>query len=163
MTKELFSGCLPDQLCVGQTTLVPEEAGTSDPACFRPITVSSVLVRQFHRILARRLDKLRPVGIAHKGFRCVDGCAENLRLLRAAITAGTNSRNPSKLFIGYLDVRKAFDSVSHESLMLACQRIGVPELLISYISGVYQCSQTQTEARVSIDGETFPALSISDP
>ena len=160
MTKELFSGCLPDQLCVGQTTLVPEEAGTSDPACFRPITVSSVLVRQFHQILARRLDKLRPVGIAQKGFCCVDGCAENSLLL---LTAGTNSRNPSKLFIGYLDVRKAFDSVSHESLMLACQRIGVPEPLVSYISGVYRRSQTQTEARVSIDGETFPALSISDP
>ena len=123
----LYSGCLPDQLCIGRTTLVLKEAGTTDPAAHRLITVSSVLVRQFHGILAWRLEASCPVGEAQKGFRRVDSCAENLILLRAAITAATNSKKPLDLFIAYLDFRKAFDSVSHKSLLLACKRIRVPE------------------------------------
>ena len=107
-----------------------KEAGTTNPAAHRLITVSSVLVRQFHGILAWRLEASCPVGEAHqKGFRRVDSCAENLILLRAAITAATNSKKPLDLFIAYLDFRKAFDSVSHKSLLLACKRIRVPEPL----------------------------------
>ena len=42
----------------------------------------------------------------------------------------------------FLDVKKAFDSVSHDSLLIACRRLGVPEPLLEYIHGLYEQGAT---------------------
>ena len=42
----------------------------------------------------------------------------------------------------FLDVKKAFDSVSHDSLLIACRRLGVPEPLLKYIHGSYERGAT---------------------
>ena len=48
----LLAGCLPGRLCRGQTVLLPKCAEAEDPAKYRPITMSDIVVRCFHRILA---------------------------------------------------------------------------------------------------------------
>ena len=52
LNKWAYAGMLPTKLWEGRTTLIPKEAGMTDPAKFRPIGVSSLLVRLYHRILA---------------------------------------------------------------------------------------------------------------
>ena len=47
----LLAGCLPGRLCRGQTVLLPKCAEAEDPAKYRPITMSDIVVRCFHRIL----------------------------------------------------------------------------------------------------------------
>ena len=42
----------------------------------------------------------------------------------------------------FLDVKKAFNSVSHDSLLIACRRLGVPEPLLKYIHGSYERGAT---------------------
>ena len=42
----------------------------------------------------------------------------------------------------FLDVKKAFNSVSHDSLLIACRRLGVPEPLLEYIHGSYERGAT---------------------
>ena len=138
----LLSGCLPTEMCKGRTTLIPKVDGTTDPSKFRPITVSSVLVRVFHRVLAQRMERNCPVADRQKGFRRLDGIAQNVFLLRTAIAAATGAV-PSTLYVAFIDVKKAFDSVSHESILLACRRIGIPEPVIEYIRGMYCRSTTR--------------------
>ena len=41
----------PLRLCRGVTTLIPKEVGTLEPSKYRPITVTSVLGRIFHKVL----------------------------------------------------------------------------------------------------------------
>ena len=48
----LLAGCLPGRLRRGQTVLLPKCAEAEDPAKYRPITMSDIVVRCFHRILA---------------------------------------------------------------------------------------------------------------
>ena len=48
----LLAGCLPRRLCRGQTVLLPKCVEAEDPAKYRPITMSDIVVRCFHRILA---------------------------------------------------------------------------------------------------------------
>ncbi|KAK2577952.1 hypothetical protein KPH14_000751 [Odynerus spinipes] len=48
----LLSGRLPKHLLESRTTLIPKKDGASEPGDFRPITVSSVLTRTFHKVLA---------------------------------------------------------------------------------------------------------------
>lgn len=129
----LLSGCLPTVLCEGRTTLIEKEAGTTDPKKFRPITVTSLAARVYDRILAQRLERSCPVSDRQKAFRTMDGCAENIYLLRGIIARATDSKSPSSLYLAFIDVKKAYDSVSHESLLLACKRMGMPEPLVEYV------------------------------
>ena len=52
--------------------------------------------------------------------------------------------------MAFLDVRKAFDLVSHQSIALAASRAGVPEPLIKYIENLYPNASTQLKVRSSL-------------
>ena len=54
----------------------------------------------------------------------------------------TQSKTPKPLYICFIDVKKAFDSVSHQSLLLACKRMGLPEPLVNYIQSLYSQGTT---------------------
>jgi hypothetical protein len=45
----------------------------------------------------------------------------------------------------FLDVRKAFDSVSHDTIVLAMRRLGCPDPFLSYIRDLYSRSSTVIE------------------
>ena len=139
----LLARRLPSALDEARTTLIPKETGTVDPAKFRPITVTSVLTRLFHRILGSRIEKGCPINQRQKAFRKIDGMSENIFLLRFLIAKATDSRRPRPLYLCFLDVRKAFDSVSFESLFLGLARVGVPQHLITYIKNVYETRFTR--------------------
>ena len=49
----LAAGRLPTQVKIEYTMLIPMEVGATEPEKMRQITVTSTLVRLFHRILAR--------------------------------------------------------------------------------------------------------------
>ena len=138
----LYTGVCPTELCEGSTTLIPKEAGAVDPAKFRPITVSSVVLRLFHKIIAKRLEALCPVSLRQKAFRSGDGISENLFLLQSTILETTRPKRAKLLFICYVDVRKAFDSVSHQSLLAACRRAGIPETFVAYLGSFYSRRET---------------------
>ena len=141
--KWAFSGTLPSVLWEGRTSLIPKVAGTTEAAQHWPIGVSSLLVRIYHRILARRLDQFCPPSRRQKGFRPGDGIAENTMLLKEILRAATDSAKPSQLSLVFLDVKKAFDSVSHESIQLALRRAGLPPPLLNYFAGIYSTSWTR--------------------
>ena len=139
----LYTGTLPSKLCEGRTTLIQKVAGTNEPRMFRPITVTGLLGRIYDRIIARRMESCCPVNERQKGFRSLDGCGHNTYLLRGIIAAATDSSCPSSLYLAFLDVKKAFDSVSHHSLLKACKRIGMPEPIIEYVRGLYERGSTR--------------------
>ena len=56
-----------------------------------------------------------------------------MTLLQEIIRRATDSARPSKLYLVFLDVKKAFDSVSYESMILALSHAGLPEPLLAYL------------------------------
>ena len=137
MNLWLTGGGLPACLCEGRTTLIPKVIGTNDPAKFRPITVTSVLVRAFHKVLTDRTEVHCPVSSRQKAFRSGDGLAENVLILQSVLKIATDTRKPRNLSIAFLDVKKAFDSVSHQSMLIAAKRHGMPGPLLRYIENIY--------------------------
>ena len=71
------------------------------------------------------------------------GMGENVFLVEQLIRDATQRQVPREVFLCFLDVAKAFDSVSHESLHAACRRAGVASPLLSYIGNVYRRSVTR--------------------
>ena len=136
----LLSGELPKPFRLGRTTLIPKTTHPSGAGEFRPITVLSVLVRFFHRIIAKRLFSKSPLDVRQKAFLPLDGCAESIALLDGCIAHSTKTLKP--LYLATLDVAKAFDSVSHATVLRAAERLGVPRHLLTYIASCYSEAKT---------------------
>lgn len=90
----------------------------------RPLTTASVIITLFHKIMARRWEHSLNLHCAQKGFLSGDGIAQHLWTLSTLIDEAKQNLRPLNLvFVG---VKKAFDSVSHHTILLALRRLGVP-------------------------------------
>lgn len=148
----LYLGKTPAQWLESKTTLIPKVEGAEKPEEFRPITVSSVLVRTFHKVLANRMLRAFKLDERQKAFREIDGCAENIFLLDMALKF--HKRNFKHLYLASMDVAKAFDSVSHEAIHKALASVGAPDALLKYVEFLYNGSRT----RLSFAGQTSPII-----
>jgi len=127
----------PTALKEGLTTLIPKVQGSNDMAAFRPITVTSCLTRFYYRILARRFENFVPISEMQRGFRPGDGVGTNVSLLQAIIRERTDPAKLRPLDVCYVDVKKAFDSVSHASIFNVLPSVGVPAPLVDYLHDLY--------------------------
>ena len=133
----LLAGMIPVPLRKGVTSLIGKTPNPELPGQHRPITVCSQLVRLFNRILAKRLERACPGNVRQKAFRPLDGCQENLVILDAAL--GRARSLQSDVHMVFLDMAKAFDSVSRDTMSRALVRVGVPapmrEVIMSGFDG----------------------------
>ena len=97
----------------------------TEPEKMRPLTVTSCLVRLFHRILARRFERYLPSSALQRGFKAGDGCGSNKRLLEAIIHErigykDDRGRSGAKdISLVFIDVKKALDSINHGAILQA--------------------------------------------
>lgn len=132
---------VPDPLKINRTVLLPKGKDNLDNIKnWRPITIASVLIRIYNKILARRMQNVFRTNSKQTGFKPVNGVGQNVALLHNLIRhARTNKNN---LFVCMLDVSKAFDSVPHESIKRALTRSGCPSEFIHIIENQYENSYT---------------------
>ena len=143
----LLAGCLPGRLRRGPTVLLPKCAEAEDPAKYRPKTMSDIVVRCFHGILAQRMEIHLPFSTRQKAFRPGDGVADSVWFIQAVIKHHQDSLRP--LSVAFVDVKKAFDSVSHQSILVAAARLEVPPPFLRYIRELY--SNAVTTLRIGPD------------
>lgn len=137
----LMCGKLPKHLLESKTVMIPKKDGASEPGEFRPITVSSVITRTFHKALARRLMQLVKLDSRQKAFVPVDGCAENTFKLDLILKYHRQHFKP--LYLASVDIAKAFDSVTHQTIHDTLVTKGLPNAMIEYIMYVYEHSITK--------------------
>lgn len=123
-----------------RTILLPKEGDLKDPTNWRPITIGSALQRLLHRILAKRLLVCLKLNPHQRGFREIDGTLANLFTVHHYCHS-RHSKGKS-YNVASLDIREAFDSVSHHCIRRALRRMGVDELLTEYIMSTLQAFTT---------------------
>jgi len=124
-------------------TIFLEKGGMSDepsPAEYRPLSIGSVIIRQLHKILARRLTSLDIFDLRQRGFRPVDGVCENVTVLSAVL--GDARRRCRSLHLACVDVSKAFDTVSHKAIHSTLEELGLPREFRNYIKNLYDNART---------------------
>ena len=72
-TLWLILGWVTDFILASRTIFIPKENLVKTPAKLRPITISSVLLRHFHKVLANRLINLLHFNENQFGFLRIDG------------------------------------------------------------------------------------------
>ena len=137
----MYFGQPPQSWTKGRTVLIPKTDKPTQPGQFRPVTISSVLLRTLHKIVARRLQRAAPLPTQQKGFAAEEGVAANLVLVSELIKDAQDHKRP--FCCAFIDFRKAFDSVGHPSLVAAATRWSLPSGLVRYIRELYSSAETQ--------------------
>ncbi|CAF4103826.1 unnamed protein product [Rotaria magnacalcarata] len=132
---------VPEKLKVNRTVLLPKgKDGLDNIKNWRPITIASILIRLYNKILTRRMQSVFRTSSKQTGFKPVNGVGQNVAILHNLLRHART--NKSNLFVCLLDVSKAFDSVPHESIIRALVRNGCPSEFIEIIKNEYKNSYT---------------------
>lgn len=140
----LYHGVVLPRLSEARTIFIPKISNPTKPGEFRPISITSVIQRQLHRIFVKRMNAVRKFDDRQVAFRNgVDGVSNNLATLRTIIEF--RARERKNLHIISLDLHKAFDSVSHGAVFQILSDLECPTVFINYIKRLYSSATTCLE------------------
>ena len=134
--KSMEEGSIPDSLKDGIVTPVYKGGDKTQPKNYRPVTLTSHIVKVFERIvcdeLKRYLDTIQVWNDNQHGFRRGRSCLSQLIEHHQKILDGLEEE--CSLDIVYLDFSKAFDKVDHKILLKKLLNIGVSGKLLRWLS-----------------------------
>ena len=104
---------------------------------YRTIALISHASKILLRVLQKRLDAflIPELPIEQAGFRRGRGTRDHISNLRWLMESARD--NQRKLFMCFIDYKKAFDCVDHQRLWNTLKGMGVPEYLIVMLSNLY--------------------------
>ncbi|KAJ8866379.1 hypothetical protein PR048_032222 [Dryococelus australis] len=107
----LVAEVFPLWMLKSRTVLIPKVQVPSVLVEFRPISITRIILRHFHKLLSACLVDRLPIAGWQHAFIKADGMAENLSLLTEVLHRVTSRRTP--LYMAIIDVKKAFDAMAH--------------------------------------------------
>ena len=109
----------------------------SDLASYRPVSLTSCLVKLLERILADRLYHLAEssnwFSKYQAGFRKGRSCEDQILRIVQAIDDGFHSKPMKRSVLALLDFSKAYDTVWREKLLSSMMDKGVPAIYIRWL------------------------------
>lgn len=154
----IFNTCrlnakIPPSWKTSTTILIHKGDDPSKIENWRPIALQNTLYKIYAAAIAKRISNwaltnniLSP---SQKGFLPFDGCLENGFILRSVLQ--DSRRNKKEVGVAWLDLKDAFGSVPHSSLLDILQRAGLRSTTLAIIEDIYKDSSTciQTTAGLS--------------
>lgn len=132
----LAQGIFPDTLKVAKVTPIHKSGVKTDPNNYRPVSVLPVLSKIFERIIYTRLSTYlnnKQVLIEQQyGFRPKSSTVTAVIDLVTKIKTHIDEK---KIVLGiFIDIKKAFDTVSHHKLLQKLHNIGVRDTSLDMLS-----------------------------
>jgi hypothetical protein len=116
-----------------------KKGSPSDPGNYRPICLLSIVAKLFTRIINDVLyswvDSMGLIPDPQGGFRHERGCPEKVHGLYSI--GETRRLRGLKTFLAFVDVKKAFDTVSRPGLLLRLFELGTPEHIWAVVREFY--------------------------
>ena len=139
---------IPEKSEECRTTLLPKkDEELEEVGNWRPITVGNLFMRIYAKLWDKRLRSNIKLDERQKRFVPVNGCYENVKILQQMIKKSRNSRREYNLV--FIDLAKAFNTVSHKSIEKGLRRKGIPDQVINTIQQMYEKATTA----VSVGGK----------
>lgn len=134
-SKSLVSGVVPTKLKCGTIVPIYKGGDRSQAKNYRPITLTSHLIKVFERVVVRKLvdymESRTLFNNTQHGFRrgrsCLSQLIEHYQRIVEALEDGVQTD------VVYLDFAKAFDKVDHGVLMRKLRGMGICGHLLAWI------------------------------
>lgn len=141
----LLSGCFPDSWAVSYIKPLFKGGSIYDPSDYRGISLSSCLGKLFCSVLNKRLVNFLQENNMYKpnqtAFR--EGCrtSDHIFVLKTLIDKYVKNiisrTKASRLYVCFVDLRKAFDTVWREGLLYKLLNLGVGGSFFKIIESMY--------------------------
>lgn len=130
----------------------------NDPNNYRGISLSNCLTKIFNAILNNRLTNIVNSRLSKNqfGFRENHRTSDSIFILKSLINKYIH-KDKKKLYICFVDLRKAFDSVWREGLMFKLMKTGVGKQFYNIVKEQYE----KTESSIKYDNLSSEYFSIS--
>ncbi|RUM94525.1 MAG: hypothetical protein DSZ28_02740, partial [Thiothrix sp.] len=129
--------------CWCKSVILPlhKKGSYAEPDNYRGISLTSILSKVFMHIVQSRLQKfVEKRGIIveeQSGFRKGYSTVDNVFVLHGIIDKYLSRRK--KLYIAFIDFRKAFDSVNRKALWKLLDVCGIRGKLVAVLKSMYDC------------------------
>lgn len=140
LNSTLNSGNFPKNWAKGYIVPLFKSGSKDDPSNYRGITIGSCLGKLFVKILNIRLEKflesrniIKPEQI---GF-CKDKRTSDHHLVLRTLIEKYTQQGDKKFFTCFVDLQRAFDTVSHDGLFYKLRNIGVSDLFYNTLKDMY--------------------------
>ena len=142
--QSLLEGVVPDKLKRSLITPIHKGGNKSEPANYRPISLTSHLIKLFEKVLRKHIVKHMNdnnlFNESQHGFRsgrsCLSQLLEHYDTVLSILEDGANAD------VVYLDFAKAFDKVDHRIVLNKIQKLGIHgkvyQWIESFLSNRYQ-------------------------
>jgi hypothetical protein len=125
----------PTDWKTNRTTLILKQGkNPNNVENYRPITIGSIISRLYWGIIDFRLRKRTTFSPRQKGFVPESGCFYNMHALNEILSTAKRRKG---IVLIQIDICKAFDTIPHEAVDPALQRLGVPAIIRSAITNSY--------------------------
>ena len=163
-TRRLLNSCLTEgKIPVEWRTglIIPiwkMKGDVHDPGKYRGITLLSQVLKLLERVLDGRIRKKIEceIGEEQQGFRKGRGTTDGLFTLRQFVEKKLEKQGC--MCIGFVDLEKAFHTVSRKMVMATLRWLGVPEAEVRMVEATYQ----QTNGRVIIGAGMSDQFSLNN-
>ena len=129
------NGIIPEDMKIQSITPIFKKGDKSDPANYRPISLTSHLIKIFERVirknLVHHLEKNNILSNKQHGFRKGRSCLTHL--LKHVDDIIQSLLNGNDHDVIYLDFAKAFDKVDHKILVHKLRQCGVQGKMLTWI------------------------------
>ena len=133
----------PEAWKMGLIVKLPKKGDATNCNNWRGITLLSLTSKVFSRIIHERLNKAIDSKIRQEqaGFRSGRSCSDQIFTLRQILKQSKEWN--SSLYVNFLDIEKAFDSIHRESLWKILRHYGIPLKLVNIIKMLYDNFRSQ--------------------
>ena len=141
-----------DTNCFELITPIFKDGLLDDPNNYRGLCVSSALLKLTCSLINNRLQKfIEKNNLLSKnqiGFKKQSRTSDHLLTLQSIVKKHV-TLGKKKLFVCFVDFKKAFDSVWHQGLFYKLENLGIKGNLVELIKDIYK----KTKCAVKIDGK----------
>jgi hypothetical protein len=157
----LTAGCFPFQWATGLIVPLFKKGSHDDPGNYRGISLISVMCKVFSGVLLNRLNFwadatdffCQEQAGFRKGFRTTDNVFVLYTLINRYL-----SRKKGRVYVAFVDFRKAFDSVNHQFLISKLRDAGITGNILDVLQSMYLQLNAHVKTPVGVT-KSFPCAS----
>ena len=133
--KSIQSGVVPDEWKLSSVVPIPKAKEMNQPSNYRPISLLSILSKllekHVYKLILKHVESSTPLALQQWGFR--SGRSTVSALLDVTHNWSQTLDTGKEVCAVFFDLRKAFDSVPHRSLLEKLQSSGIDCYILKWL------------------------------